>query len=350
MAEEDIYTRLAAKVNFPKSRFIRQVFRLLVTPEEGEMLLALPATPPEFAAKYGLDEEAAAAKLDEFVRKGVSIPLTKDGVCRWFCVSSIIQVHDATIHATLNKRYEPVHDEIIEIWKCFRETEWFEVLRDAEDLGIMKGRAIPTWSAVKDDPELQPWENLRTILAQAPAIAAVDCPCRWLQVQRGTCDKPTFVCLSLTQGSVSYILEQRIGRQLTVEEGYRLLEHCEQAGLIATTSGMGNIKQLCFCETKECIILRPQVQYGYRLWQPSRFRAVPDPTFCTGCGTCTKRCGFGAVTVEKTSPRARKRRARVDAEKCFGCGVCAVTCPTGAMKMKRVRPVEHVIPAAAAQS
>ena len=74
--------KLAGKVNYPKSRFIRMMLKELVTPEEAEMLLTLPATVGEFAAKYQLDEEAAERKLDEFARKGVSIPLEKDAVLR----------------------------------------------------------------------------------------------------------------------------------------------------------------------------------------------------------------------------------------------------------------------------
>ncbi len=347
MEEGEVYTRLAEKVLFPKSRFIKMVFRKLVTPEEGEMLLSLPATPEEFAEKYHMDVAAAAKKLDEFARKGVSIPLEKGGIQRYFCVSNIIQVHDATIHGAMNKRYENPPMEIIEWWKRFRETEWFEILRDMEGQGILRGRAVPSWSTVKDHPELQPYENLREILKQAPGIAAVDCPCRWLQVQHGECDKPTFVCLSLTHGSVKYIVDQGIGKTLTLEEGYALLEQCEKAGLIPTTSGAEKVKQLCFCETKECIVLRPQVQYGYKLWEPSRFAAAVNESLCIGCETCVKRCPFTAIAAEAV-PDREKPLARVDRERCFGCGVCAVTCPTQALRMELVRPLEHIIGKAAA--
>ena len=346
MDENDVYVKLAGKVNFPKSRFIPMILKKLVTPEEAEMLLSLPATVAEFAAKYQLEEAAAERKLDEFARKGVSIPLEKEGTLRYFCVSNIIQVHDATIHATIGKKYEPLQEDIIELWKRFRETEWFEILRDMETLGILRGRAVPSWSTVKDHPDLLPFENLRAILKNAPAIAAVDCPCRWLQVQRGECDKPTFVCLSLTPGSVKYILDQGIGKQLTLDEGYELLEQCEQAGLIPTTGGKDKVRQLCFCETNECIILRPQVKYGYNLWDASRFAAFVEADLCKGCQTCVERCYFDAISMEKY-PRSRKLLARVDAGKCFGCGLCAVTCPTKAIVMRLVRPVEHITGAVA---
>jgi|GEM_PF-121493 len=342
MDQNDVYVKLAGKVNFPKSRFIRAIFKKLVTPEEGEMLLALPATPEEFAAKFQMDEEAAAKKLDEFARKGVSIPFEKDGVLRYLCVSHVIQVHDATIHATIGKKYEPVQDEIIEMWKMFRETEWLEVLREMEESGKMNGRAIPCWSTVKDHPELLPFENLREILRSAPGIAIVDCPCRWLQVQRGECDKPTFVCMSLTPGSVKYIVDRGIGKQISLEEGYRILDLCEETGLIPTTSGIDKIRQLCFCEANECIILRAQTKYGYHVWEPSRFQAVVNPELCTACETCLGRCQFGAIAMAERSG-TDERAAMVDPDKCFGCGVCAVTCPSAALSMKLARPKEHIL-------
>ncbi len=186
-------------------------------------------------------------------------------------------------------------------------------------------------------PELTDAENLRTIVKNAPAIAVVDCPCRWLQVQEGASDKPTFTCFSLTKGSVKYILDRNIGRQLTLDEAYNLLDECEAAGLIPTSGGSGGQpKQLCMCSVPECIILRGQVLYGYDLWNRSRFDAVVDAGKCEGCITCVDRCQMNAIHMNDGI-------AEVDINECFGCGACVVTCPTQALSMKLVRPLEHLI-------
>ena len=346
MNESDVYVKLAGKVNFPRSRYIRQVFRKLVTPEEGEMLLALPATPSELAQRFGMDEPAATRKLDEFVRKGVAILLERGGMTKHLCVASIIQFHDASIHATINRRYEPPQDEIVELWQRFRETEWFEVLRGWEETREHRGRVIPSRGAIKDDSQLLPYEDLRAILRQAPAIGVVDCPCRWLRVSRGECDKPTFVCLSLTPGAVKYIVDRGIGKQISVEEGFDILTRCEEAGLIPTSGGGGaRVRNLCFCCTDCCIILRAVINYGYDLTEKSRYQAVADKELCNGCQVCVERCQFNAIDMKKEPP-SKKLKAVVDPETCYGCGVCVVKCPTEALTMKLVRPVEH-IPAAA---
>lgn len=337
MSEKDVYKEIAAKVQVPNSRWIPMILEKIITPEEGQMVLALPLSVDEFAEKYNMSAELAKEKLEDLANKGVCLPLVKQGVEKYFCVSSIIQVHDATIHGALNKRYENVPMEIIYMWRNFRETEWFEMLKLMEQMPqTAKGRCIPSWSTVKDNPELTDVENLKTILEKSPAIAVVDCPCRWLQVQEGTCDKPTFTCLSLTKGSVKYIEDRKIGKLLTLEEGYKVLEECEAAGLIPTAGGAGGQpKQLCMCSAPECIILRGQVNYGYDLWNRSRFDAVVDADKCEGCETCVGRCQLSAISMKDDV-------AQVDAEKCFGCGVCVVTCPADAISMKLVRPIEHI--------
>ena len=336
MAKDDVYEKLSGKVHMPHSRWIPMILKKLISPQEGEMLLALPLTVSEFAEKYRVDEVEAERTLEEFANKGVCIPLDKHGELKYNCVNNIIQVHDATIHGALNKNYEPVPFEIIEMWKHFRETEWLEILKVMEKTPPpMRGRCIPSWSTVRDEPELKPIENLRTILKEAPAIAVVDCPCRWLQVERGECDKPTFACFSLTKGSVQYIVDRRIGKQLTLEEGYDVLEQCEQTGLIPTAGGNGQPRQICMCSAPECIILRAQTRYGYDLWDRSRFDATVDTDRCEGCETCIDRCQMSAVTMKNDV-------AEVDAEKCFGCGICVVTCPSGALSMKLARPIEHI--------
>jgi len=341
MNEADVYQRLAGKVNFPKSKFIRQVLRKLVTPDEGEMLLALPASLSELAQKFQMDEAMVEQKLDEFVRKGVCMPLEKEGVLRHFCVNNIIQVHDATIHATIKKKYEPVQDEIVRLWQNFRETEWFEMVRMREEFGGSQGRVAPLRGAIEDTSQLLPYEDVAAIIEEAPAIAVVDCPCRWLRVQEGECDKPTFVCLSFTPNAVKYIVDRGIGKRLSVDEAYEILDVTAEAGLIPLPGGAPRVRNMCFCCTDCCIVFRPHVKYGYAGPGPSRFQAVVDTDLCEGCQTCVERCQFDAVEMVKV-PGSKKLKSSVDPEKCYGCGACVIKCPNGALSLDLVKPVEHI--------
>jgi len=341
MEEKDNYGKLAGKVNFPQSRFIRQAFQKLVTPEEGEMLLALPTSTAELAKEFGMDEGAVAKKLDELVRKGVCMPLIKDGVERHLCVNNVIQVHDATIHATLNKRYEPVRDEIVPLWRNFRETEWLEMCRLRDNYTEAQlGRVAPMRGSV-DTSLLLPYEDVAVIMEESPAIGVVDCPCRWLDVQEGKCDKPTFVCFSLTPNSVKYIVDREIGRQIGVDEAYEILEQCAEAGLVPLPGGAPRVRNLCNCCMDCCLMFRPAVKYGYRSPLPSRFRAEIDVDLCNGCQICVDRCPFGAIEMVKVA-NSKKLTASVDPETCMGCGACVIKCSPEAATLKLVRSEEHI--------
>jgi len=54
-----------------------------------------------------------------------------------------------------------------------------------------------------------------------------------------------------------------------------------------------------------------------------------DEDKCTGCGTCTVVCPYGAVEMDKEAGKA-KQHLRL----CKGCGVCAASCPERAISMR----------------
>lgn len=70
MGTSDVYTELMERLNYPRSEYLLRILRKLMTPEEGQLLLALPAEPAELAQKSGLDEETVQRKPQDFPRRG----------------------------------------------------------------------------------------------------------------------------------------------------------------------------------------------------------------------------------------------------------------------------------------
>ena len=200
---------------------------------------------------------------------------------------------------------------------------------------------VPVRGSV-DTSELLPGEDLGAIVEEAAQIAVVDCPCRWLRVQQGECDKPTFTCFSFTPNAVKYIVDGGIGRKISVDEAYEILDQCAEAGLIAGPVGIpGQIRALCNCCIDCCISWYAVRKYEFPGNEPGRFRAVVDQELCKGCQVCVERCPFGAVEMGKV-PGTKKLKASVDPEKCYGCGVCVIKCPTKAQALK-LRTVEPIL-------
>jgi heterodisulfide reductase subunit A len=60
--------------------------------------------------------------------------------------------------------------------------------------------------------------------------------------------------------------------------------------------------------------------------------AFSNPDICTGCGTCTTCCPYGAVTLEQSE--AGRQVSMVNTVQCKGCGCCVAACPNGAMQQR----------------
>jgi electron transport complex protein RnfB len=342
MNQTNVYESLAGVVGLPQSKFIKEVYKRLVTPEEGEMLLVLPATVSEFARNFKINESAAKQKLDEFVAKGVAISRERAGRVTYCNPAHPIQLHDTSSYATLYEKYKPVQREVLELWRRFRETEWFECIRTIEYAGMVPSRVIPLLSSVEDTSGMLPYEDIRAILKEAPAIAVNDCPCRWLRVKEGNCDKPTWTCLHLSPSTVKFLLDNGLGKKISADEAYQVCDNAAEAGLCPTVSGGGpKVANICFCCSDCCVVLRPVVKYGYSLLSKSRYLCTVDSDLCNGCLICDDRCQFGAIKPVKVTG-SKEMKASVDVEKCYGCGSCVIGCPTKAMTLKLVRPVEYI--------
>ena len=336
----DVYATLSEKLGMPGAKVLPQIIQRLATPTEAETLLALPATPAEFAAKFGMDEAAAEAKLKLFVVKGLALALTKEGVLRYHLVRHADQLMESSSAAAFNRLFEPVPDDLLELWDLWRDTDNF-MLADERDREA-HSRVIPVLGAVKDTSVLLPYEDIAQIVRDAPAVAFINCPCSMYRVTAGLCNRPLDVCLQFSEGAARYIEEQGIGKRLTPEQAQDVLRRSAKAGLVPTVQGGKKIRYLCNCDSDCCADLRIIVKTDHNFIDKSRFQAEVDQSLCNGCQTCVERCHFSAIEM-RSAPGAKRMKAYVEPEKCYGCGACVVTCPVeGALSLKVVRPVEHI--------
>ena len=331
MVTSDVYTELMARLKYPQSERFRRLLQKLMTPEEGKLLLELPAEPAVLAQKSGLDEEAVQRKLQEFMERGLAIPTSK-GVC---FARDMTQLHDSN----LSSAEKWIDTELLDLWKEFRDGEWAQTMAGGlGDSYVQFIKVLPAWKAMERSPdlgELLPEENIRELLKGADSIGVVSCTCR-RSIRE--CDLPVDVCLQLNRGA-EYAINRGAGRRISAEEAIAIADEAEEAGLIHTWpfGNAGRLTAICNCCRDCCDIFAIGIRVGTieQILEKSRFRAEVDQDLCTGCQDCVERCFFEAIEM-KDSPPSKKLKATIEEGKCFGCGLCVVVCEPEALTMKLV--------------
>ncbi|MBM4461896.1 MAG: 4Fe-4S dicluster domain-containing protein [Chloroflexi bacterium] len=331
MTGSDVYADLMERLNYPDSVYLRRVLEKLLTPEEGHLLLQLPAEPGELAQRMGWDEETLNRKLQEFLERGLAIAGRK-GVR---LIRELTQLHDATLSSS--ERW--VDTELLDLWREFYEADWLPRLATVPvDSYVQYVRVVPAWKAIERSlrlsiNELLPGENIRELIRGAELIAVVPCSCR-RSMRR--CQASLDNCLQFNKGA-EYAIRRGAGRRISVEEAIAIADEAEEEGLIHTWPLIPstNLNVICNCCVDCCIIFDAGLRFGTigRTLEKSRFRAEIDPQACDGCQDCVERCFFDAIEMKKHASE-KKLKAAVDPEKCFGCGLCAIVCDPGAITMK----------------
>jgi len=330
MKTSDVYTELMSRLKYPASERLRRILQKLVTPEEGKLLLQLPAQPAELAQKSGMDEEAAQRKLQEFMERGLVIR-TSNGI---FCFAhDMTQLHDAN----LSSADKWIDTELLDLWRDFRDNEWAQTMAGGlGDSYVQFIKVLPAWKAMERSPdlgELLPEEDIRELIRGADAVAVVPCTCR--RSIRG-CDLPVNVCLQFNRGA-EYAISRGASRRISAEEAIAIAGEAEEAGLIHTwASGIQRrLTAICNCCRECCDIFAIGIKVGNveQVLKKSRFRAEVDQELCTGCQDCVERCFFEAIEM-KQAPPSKKLKVTIDKGKCFGCGLCAIVCEPEALTMK----------------
>lgn len=331
METGDVYTELVERLNYTGSESLLRVLQKLFTPDEGRLLLQLPAELSDLAHKSGTDEETVQRKLEEFIERGLVIPTSKG-----FCFArDVTQLHDST----LSSDEKWIDTEILDLWKELQETEWIQ--RMASGLGdsyVQFIRVLPAWKAIERSPEISagellPEDNIRELIKGADPIAVIPCGCRRSMRE---CDAPLDVCLQFNRGA-EYAINRGAGNRISAEEAIAIADRAEDVGLIHTwpMAAYGRLNEICNCCRDCCAIFAIGIKLGNmeQILEKSRFCAEVDQELCSGCQDCVERCFFEAIEMKKSST-SRKLKATIDRIKCFGCGLCAVVCDPGAIIMK----------------
>ena len=116
-----------------------------------------------------------------------------------------------------------------------------------------------------------------------------------------------------------------MARFITKEEALRIIDSCDEAGLVPQPFVAQDVGGMCNC----CGILRSIKMHPKPAERVlTNYFAEVDADACSACETYLDRCQMDAITIGDQDV------AMIDRDRCIGCGLCVSTCPSEALSLK----------------
>jgi Na+-translocating ferredoxin:NAD+ oxidoreductase subunit B len=317
----------------PKSETIIEILGMLFTPEEAGIAVNMSykaGSLQKIAAASSVPESDAEARLESMANKGIIFSKNKDGKKLYGLVPLIPGVFEFPFMKSDNS---PMYKKLGGLWEKYHH-EALGAGFSGNPTPLM--RVVAVEKSIKAENRVHPYEEVKSFINNAGFIALADCACR---TSVGKCDRPKDVCL-IFEGAGEFLVERGFARQITREEGLKVLDRAEEAGLVHTSNNSADKANLiCNCCPCCCTVLRGKTQLKHpHAFEPSRFEARVRGADCTGCGICAdERCPVKAIEMKDGI-------AVVDTAECIGCGLCVTGCPAEAISLVE-RAVVPAIPA-----
>jgi electron transport complex protein RnfB len=325
----DVYKQLAERLDqlphgYPatESGVELKILQKIFTPDDAEMALKMkyfPETVEAIADRLGEPVEEMRTTLDNMAIKGQIGSSTSKGKQMYMLAPFVVGIYEYQVYR-LDK-------ELVDLFE-----EYFPIL--SKSLGGYKpaiARTIPINTNLKQDFQIQPYENLTEMLENANSFRVTDCICRKERIIAGnSCDHSLEVCLGFSKEEGAYDYFSRGGRIISKGEAFKVIAQAEEEGLIHNV--FYNVKEghgaICNCCSCCCGVIRAAKEYGAaHTLAKSNYLALINSDECTACGVCAdERCQMDAISEDGDV-------YRVVNDLCIGCGVCTITCPTDAISL-----------------
>jgi ferredoxin len=341
---EDPYEVILQKMrNYPsdipisegkQSEAFREYIKLLFTPEEAEIAQHLetrPLSAGTIANRIGKNLMETRKILEDMTDKGI---IQDIGGYSYF----IAMAHLLNIGFKYSKSLKRLGKKGAELYQQFFIKEKFYKRYESSDAGTSLTRIVPINTSIDHKSEILNAEEIHQIFDDCKGpIVITDCPCRNRTEILGIreCKGKYPIQESCFQLGLfgKYFIKRGEGRELTIDEAHQLVDKFAKLGLVFTTENVKDPNHfvICCCCECCCALLRGMTRFEEKnehCVAKSNYVSKVDQDLCKGCGLCTKRCPFKAISIEN-------EKASVNPNKCYGCGVCAITCPTGAIRLHR---------------
>ena len=196
-------------------------------------------------------------------------------------------------------------------------------------------RTVPVGKSIPH-PEKFPvntYDDIRKIVENTSGpFAVANCICRQKTKRFGVkCAKTDLeeTCLMIDPDHARRYVDMGIGRFITREEVYDILERAQQDGLVVQPENSQKPEAICVCCGDCCVFLKPIKAYPRpaELFLTNYYVKL-DPELCNGCEICVEKCQMDARAMVDGI-------AVVNLDRCIGCGNCVVLCSSNANSLQK---------------
>jgi electron transport complex protein RnfB len=198
---------------------------------------------------------------------------------------------------------------------------------------VLPLRTVPVEASIPlpDKYRVADYDSVRKLIEDArDRIAVANCICRQSQGILGDPCKTTDLvesCLIIGPDHARRHVEMGIGRFITKEEAFGILDRAREAGLVLQPENSQRPEAICCCCGDCCVLLKMLSRHPRPVeLYVTNFHVEVDAGQCDACGLCVDKCQLHARTLVDGV-------AVVDLDRCIGCGVCVTLCPSGSNRL-----------------
>lgn len=316
-----------------------KLLKRFFAPEEAAMAVQLSMKPEPISRIYnrvkntGISIDELREMLDRMMRKGI-ILTEEEGYAETYYRNA-----EFAMGGIFNFQLNNLSEELLTEYHTYSAERR---AREKPTGGGLPLRTIPVEKSipVPEKYHVSDYDSVRKLVGEARGrISVANCICRLTsQILGEGCQKTDLIeaCLMIGPDHARRHVDMGIGRYLTKEEAFELLDKAQRDGLVLQPEDSRAPDTICICCGDCCVLLKMLNQHP----RPAElyitnFYAEVDPELCLGCNICAGKCQLNAITINDI--------AKVNLDRCIGCGNCVALCPQGAMKLVK-KETEHVPP------